>query len=81
MFAKYFYLFIFILQDGKLAILNSTNNFISVTNEDDIVCQTKTAGPSEFLCIRSMSQRVEDPNKDVCEEEQGSLVEIEEKFV
>ncbi|XP_043462738.1 protein FRG1 homolog [Leptopilina heterotoma] len=70
-----------IFQDGKLAILSSTNNFISVTSDDDVVCQSKTAGPDEFLCMRSIIQRVDDADNDVCEEEQGSLAQVEEKFV
>ncbi|XP_033219541.1 protein FRG1 homolog [Belonocnema kinseyi] len=70
-----------IFQDGKLAILSNTNFFVSVTDEDDVVCQSKIAGPSEFVRIRSMVQQVEDPNKDTCEEEQGSLAQVEEKFV
>lgn len=70
-----------IFQDEKQAILSSTNCFISFTEEDDVVCQNKTAGPSEYVCIRSMVQRIEDPNKDICEEEIGSMAEVEEKFV
>ncbi|XP_053983710.1 protein FRG1 homolog [Hylaeus anthracinus] len=70
-----------IFQDNKLAILNSNSCFISLTDEDDIVCQTKTAGPSEFCTIRSITQKAQDPNKDVPKEEQGSLQDVEVNYV
>lgn len=52
-----------------------------MTNDDDVVCQSKTAGPEEFVCIRSIVQRVDDNDKEVCEEELGSMAQVEEKFV
>ncbi|XP_012280677.1 protein FRG1 homolog isoform X2 [Orussus abietinus] len=70
-----------IFQDGKLAILSNTGCFVSVTEEDDIVCQSTTAGPSEFLVLRSMTQRIQDPNKDIPVEEQGSLADVEVNYV
>ncbi|XP_076632790.1 FSHD region gene 1 [Colletes latitarsis] len=70
-----------IFQDNKLAILNSNSCFVSLTDEDDIVCQTKTAGPSEFCTIRSITQKAQDPNKDVPKEEQGSLQDVEVNYV
>lgn len=70
-----------IFQDGKLAILNSNNCFISVTSEDDIVCQSRTAGPSEICTIRSVTQKTQDPNKDIPKEEQGSLHDVEVNYV
>ncbi|XP_015594473.1 protein FRG1 homolog [Cephus cinctus] len=70
-----------IFQDGKLAILGNTGCFISVTDEDDVVCQSKTAGPSEFLCVRTMTQRIDDSAKDVPTEEQGSLADVEVNYV
>ncbi|XP_078047107.1 FSHD region gene 1 [Augochlora pura] len=70
-----------IFQDQKLAILNSNNCFISLTEEDDIVCQNKTAGPSEYCTIRSIIQKTQDPNKDIPKEEQGSLLDVEVNYV
>ncbi|XP_043282497.1 protein FRG1 homolog [Venturia canescens] len=70
-----------IFQDDKLAILSTTNRFISITDQDDVVCNIKTAGPKEYLSIRSMIQRVEDPNKDVPIDERGSLNDIEVNYV
>ena len=54
---------------------------MSVTNDDDIVCQNRTAGTSEFLVIRSINQRSQSPNKDIPKEEQGSLADIEVNYV
>lgn len=68
-------------QDGKLAILNSNNCFISLTEEDDIVCQNRTAGSSEFCTIRSITQKAQDPTKDIPKEEQGSLQDVEVNYV
>nr|XP_003701004.1 PREDICTED: protein FRG1 homolog [Megachile rotundata] len=70
-----------IFQDNKLAILNSNNCFMSVTDEDDIICQSRTAGSSEFCIIRSITQKTQDPNKDVPKEEQGSLHDVEINYV
>jgi len=68
-------------QDGKLAILNNIGCFISITNDDDIVCQNRTAGTSEFVVVRSIIQRSQSPNKDIPKEEQGSLTEVEVNYV
>ncbi|KAF3420097.1 hypothetical protein E2986_07330 [Frieseomelitta varia] len=70
-----------IFQDNKLAILNSNDCFISVTDEDDIICQKRTAGASEFCTIRSITQKTQDPNKDIPKEEQGSLHDVEVNYV
>ncbi|KAG7189042.1 hypothetical protein KM043_008633 [Ampulex compressa] len=70
-----------VFQDNKLAILNNTGCFISVTDEDDIVCQSKTAGNSEYVTMRSIVQRTDDPNKGIPKEEQGSLADVEVNYV
>lgn len=64
-----------------MAILGNTGCFISVSEDDDIVCDKQTAGPSEYLCVRSTIQQIDDPNKDVPKEELGSLEEVEENYV
>lgn len=64
-----------------MAILSSMGKFISVNSDDDVVCENKTAGKSEFLSVRSITQREEDPNKGVPTEEQGSLTEVEVNYV
>ncbi|OXU21068.1 hypothetical protein TSAR_011378 [Trichomalopsis sarcophagae] len=70
-----------IFQDGKLAILGNTGCFISVAEDDDIVCNKSKAGPSEYVSIRCMMQQVDDPNKGIPTEEQGSLEEVEVNYV
>lgn len=54
---------------------------MSVTNDDDIVCQNRTAGTSEYIVIRSIVQRSQSPSKDIPKEEQGSLAQVEENYV
>ena len=70
-----------IFQDGKLAILGNNSCFVTVTEEDDIVCTKSTAGNNEYVQIRCMIQQYEDPEKDVPQEEQGSLEEVEVNYV
>ncbi|XP_014203924.1 protein FRG1 homolog [Copidosoma floridanum] len=70
-----------VFQDGKSAILGNTSCFVSVTDDDDIVCSKLTAGPNEYVHIRSMAQEVDDPNKDMPQEELGSIEEIEVNYV
>lgn len=52
-----------------------------MNDSDDIVCNKGTAGPSEYVQIRSMNQQVEDPNKGIPTEELGSLEEVEVNYV
>lgn len=54
---------------------------MSLTSEDDVVCQNRTAGTSEFLVIRSIIQRSQSPSRDVPKEEQGSLADVEVNYV
>ncbi|XP_011308352.1 protein FRG1 homolog [Fopius arisanus] len=70
-----------IFQDGKLAILGNNGCFMSISDEEDAVCQSKTAGAGEYLSLRSMIQKIDDPYKDVPLEEQGSLSQIEVNYV
>ncbi|XP_014474529.1 PREDICTED: protein FRG1 homolog [Dinoponera quadriceps] len=70
-----------IFQDNKLAILHSTGCFISVTSDDDVICQNRTAGPSEYIVIRSITQRSQSPSWDIPKEEQGSLADVEVNYV
>ncbi|KAL7287376.1 hypothetical protein TKK_0018492 [Trichogramma kaykai] len=70
-----------IFQDGKVAILGSTGCFISVDEDDDIICNKKTAGPMEYCQIRHLAKKEEDPYKDVPQEEQGTLEDIEVNYV
>ncbi|XP_032664521.1 protein FRG1 homolog [Odontomachus brunneus] len=70
-----------IFQDNKLAVLHSTGCFISVTSDDDVICQNITAGPSEYVIIRSITQRSQSPSWDIPKEEQGSLADVEVNYV
>lgn len=74
-------LILIVLQDNKLAVLHSTGCFISVTSDDDVICQNRTAGPSEYVVIRSITQRSQSPSWDIPKEEQGSLADVEINYV
>lgn len=54
---------------------------MSVTNDDDVICQSRTAGPSEHIVIRSITQRSQSPSWDIPKEEQGSLADVEVNYV
>ncbi|KAI4492896.1 hypothetical protein M0804_002687 [Polistes exclamans] len=71
-----------IFEGDKLAILSNTmGNFISITDEDDVICQSKIAGLSEYVTIRSIIERDNKPNKDIPKEEVGSLADVEVNYV
>lgn len=63
-----------IFQDGKMAILGSNGCFMGVDEEGDIVCKSKTAGPAEFVQVRSNLNREVDPLANVPLEERGGKV-------
>lgn len=64
-----------------MAILGNNNCFLSVAEDDDIVCNKAKAGASEYVWMRTMAQQIEDPNKGIPTEEQGSLAEVEVNYV
>lgn len=54
---------------------------MSLTSDDDVICQNRTASTSEFLVIRSITQRSQSPSRDIPKEEQGSLADVEVNYV
>ncbi|KAK9498404.1 hypothetical protein O3M35_003044 [Rhynocoris fuscipes] len=71
-----------VFQDGKLALLGCTNCFMSVRDSDDsIVVENRTAGPNEFLTIRSQKEKELTNISEVPVEEKGSIKEIELNYV
>jgi len=71
-----------VFQDGKLALLSCTNCFMSIRAEDDhLVATSKTAGPSEFIQIRSATIINTDNVNEMPVEEKGSISQIEENYV
>lgn len=61
--------------------MGNNDCFMSVTEDDDVLCESEKAGSTEYLCLRSMVQRVDDTFKDIPVEEQGSLAEVEINYV
>lgn len=71
-----------VIDGEKMAIQGYNECFMSVDDEEDyIVARAKTAGPNEFICIRSQTVREVNPLKDVPTEEQGSIDQIEINYV
>lgn len=65
-----------------MALQGYTECFMSIDPEDDtVVANGKKAGPEHVLQIRSQTVREVNPLKDVPQEEQGSLDQIEINYV
>jgi len=68
-------------EEGKMAILGANGRFMSVDEEDSIVCEAPKVGDTEIVRIRSNKER-EDLNKKVVpEEERGNVGQIELNYV
>lgn len=71
-----------VFQDGKLALLSSTNCFMSIRDEDDsVVAMSRQAGSREMCSVRT--QKFEETSKkpELPPEERGSVAEIELNYV
>lgn len=64
-----------------MALQGYTEGFMSVSSDDTIVALNKLAEEDEMLQIRSQTVREINPLKDVPQEEQGSLAQIEVNYV
>ncbi|XP_060525255.1 protein FRG1 isoform X2 [Cylas formicarius] len=70
-----------VFENGKMALSSDNNCFMSVDQEESIVANSKRAGSDQFLIIRSHTVKEINPLKDVPEEEQGNLKQIEINYV
>ncbi|KAJ8298433.1 hypothetical protein KUTeg_024964 [Tegillarca granosa] len=70
-----------VFQGGKMALNGSNNCFLSVDEERDIVCKSKTAGNSEMLKIRLNAEIEVDPNDEIPVEERGKVKDAEINYV
>ncbi|XP_024080602.1 protein FRG1 [Cimex lectularius] len=71
-----------VFQDGKMALLSSSNCFMCLKDEDDsIAALNTTAGEKEMLSIRSQKEKVARVAPDMPSEEMGSVKEIERNYV
>ncbi|XP_018028168.1 protein FRG1 homolog [Hyalella azteca] len=70
-----------VYQDGKAALLCSTECFVGIDDEDNIVATNTTAGPLEMISIRSNTVRAKDKSDEMPAEEQGSLKDVEVNYV
>ena len=69
-----------VIDEGKMALLGY-NCFMSLDDEDSVQATAKKAGPEQFLTISCHTFKEVNPSKDVPEEEQGSLKQIEINYV
>jgi len=73
-----------IFQEGKMALMNVGNNyFISFDsdNGDKVVAKSRTAGPSEFVSLRSNNVRITKKRKDIDDEDKGTIDQVELNYV
>ncbi|XP_050297504.1 protein FRG1 [Anthonomus grandis grandis] len=70
-----------VLEDGKMALLGWNECFVSADDEDSIIAKSKRAGSEQFLTIRSHTFKEVNNLKDVPEEEQANLKQIEINYV
>jgi len=70
-----------VFEDGKMALLGWNDCFMSADFNDCIVARTKKAGAEQYLTIRCHTFKEVNPLKDVPEEEQGNVKQIEINYV
>jgi len=71
-----------VFQDGKMALQAYTECFLSIDPEEDtVVAVSRTASEEQIMQIRSQTVRAVNPNKDIPEEEQGNIKQIEINYV
>ncbi|XP_018578263.1 protein FRG1 homolog [Anoplophora glabripennis] len=71
-----------VFEDGKMALQGYNDCFLSIDpDEDSVVANVKKAGSDQFIRIRSQTVREENPLKDVPNEEQGDIEQIEINYV
>ncbi|XP_030752498.1 protein FRG1 homolog [Sitophilus oryzae] len=70
-----------IFQDQKMALLGWNECFMSVDDEESVIAKSKKANVEEFLTIRCHTFKEANPLKDVPQEEQGSLKQVEINYV
>ena len=67
-----------IFQDGKMALLSESGNFMCIDPEDDACCALKKkVGKAEIVVARCSAVRAED----IVEEKQGDLNQVELNYV
>ncbi|XP_076066087.1 FSHD region gene 1 [Oratosquilla oratoria] len=70
-----------VFQEGKTALLAANDCFVGLDDEDNVVAHAKTAGPGEMVTIRTNAIKDSDKPKEVPEEEQGKVKDIEINYV
>ena len=69
-----------IWEDGKSAVLGPNGRFMSIDDDDLVVCSKQAVGPMEIVRIRSNKEKEDLNKKAVPEEERGTVGDVELKF-
>jgi len=69
-----------IWEEGKSAVLGPNGRFLSVDDDDLVVCSKQAVGPMEIIRIRSNKEKEDLNKKSIPEEERGSVGDVELKF-
>lgn len=71
-----------VLKDGKLALLSSTNCFMSIRDEDDsVIAMNRQAGSREMCWVRTQKHEEINKRPELPPEEKGSVADIELNYV
>ena len=69
-----------IWEDGKCALLGANGKFLTVDEDDMVLCSKNSVGPMEVIRIRSNKEREDVNKKKENADETGSAADIELKF-
>ena len=67
-------------EDGKCALLGANGKFLSVDDDDLVLCSQNSVGPMEVIRIRSNKEREDVNKKKEDQDTVGSACDIELKF-
>lgn len=70
-----------VFEEGKMALNGYNGCFVSIDEDEDVVCISKIAGPNEMIKIRSNVSLTVDPKAAIPQEERGSLKDAELNYV
>lgn len=70
-----------VFEDGKCALSAANDCFMGIDDDENIVAESEKAGTGQMIVIRSSTIRECDRPKELPEEEQGKLIDVEMNYV